>query len=290
MVIIWAILNGLIRSLISVKRKLLRKNNINSLSILTIFCFALPLWLVTLFILSHYFDIVLSKIYLIYVFIWASIVIITEIIWVYLYKFQALLEFKIYSLVFGVFLSILIDYFYFNSSLSLSLLISIVLFFIAAILIYSNKKPQVKDIHKKDIKYFYGILSILFIGLLNIWGSFLYKTAVLLQTNPIIHGTFSQIIVFGLVLIIGFKPLIYNIKNGNIKKNNIINLTLLIFLYTIIEPFLYEKLPLTIIALLWIIQLVVFSFYDIKNKEFLTTWKIVLSGLLVISALIVMNI
>ena len=128
---ILAVFNSLIRTIVATRRKTLRDKNASPIGIFVTLASAIPLWLITLLILTQFYGFTFSPQYLFYVMARSALVIITNVGAIFFYKFQALSEYSIYGLALGTITSGLVDHFYFHTLFTVQTSIGIVLLFAA---------------------------------------------------------------------------------------------------------------------------------------------------------------
>jgi hypothetical protein len=284
---ILAATNSLIRTSVAIGRKALRHRNASSMWIFTTLIFAIPLWLISLLFFAHTYQFIFSTPYLLYVIARSVLVIIGNLWGIFFYKFQALSEYSIYGLMFWTLVGWLVDRFYFHTTFGVRTTMGIVLLFVAWILISSSKKSPPPE-HKKPMKLWQILWCICLLSILGVVQTTLYKIGVNMQ-NPAVHGMFSQLITFSIVTVIGRKRLRKDIQNKSIWTKDIALQSWTVFIYTLIEPFVIKWLPIIIINLLWSLQLILYTLYDLRKKEFKKRWKVISALLLAIWALILIN-
>ncbi|MFA7170381.1 MAG: hypothetical protein WC180_00140 [Candidatus Paceibacterota bacterium] len=281
-IIFLALINTLSGAIITIKWKRLRNNGLHPVSALGLFCFCIPLWLVSFIALSYKFEIVYSGEYFLYILLWSAIVIVANLGSIFLMKFQALSEMTIYKLGFSTALGIAVDSIFFKTDFSLYMLTGIFFLFISGILLSKNKKAS-------DMNIFLMLSVILILSVLGISLYSIYKYALPVQPNPLIHGVISQLVVYILFSFFAYKHLQKDYTEHLYNRKDIIDFSLLIFIFTVTEAFLFKELPLTIIILLSVISLLIYAVYDIKKKEIILSRQIYLAGALSAIALVMIN-
>ncbi|MDD3006198.1 MAG: hypothetical protein PHX30_01300 [Candidatus Pacebacteria bacterium] len=281
-IIFLALINTLSGAIITIKWKRLRTNGLHPVSALGLFCFGIPLWLASFIALSYKFDIVYSGEYLFYILLWSVIVIVTNLGSIFLMKFQALSEMTVYKLGFSTALGIAVDSIFFKTNFSFYMLIGIFFLFISGILLSKNKRAN-------DMNILVTLSIILILSILGISLYSIYKYAMPIQPNPVIHGVISQLVVYVLFSFFAYKYLRQDYTAQLYNRKDVIAFSLLIFIFTVTEAFLFKELPLTIIILLSVISLLIYAVYDIKKKEIILSRQIYLAGALSTIALIMIN-
>lgn len=281
-IIFLALINTLSGAIITIKWKRLRNNGLHPVSALGLFCFCVPLWLASLILLSYKFDIVYSSEYFLYVLLWSAIVIVTNLGSIFLMKFQALSEMTIYKMGLSTALGIAVDSIFFKTDFSLYMLTGIFFLFVSGILLSKNKRVN-------DINIFLMLSVILILSILGITLYSIYKYALPIQPNPVIHGVISQLVVYTSFSFFAYKYLRKDYAAHLYNRKDIVDFSLLIFIFTVTEAFLFKELPLTIIILLSVISLLIYAVHDIKKSEIILSRQIYLAGALSIAALIMIN-
>lgn len=282
-IVFLALINTLLGTILTIKWKGLITKGLNSVSALGLLCFGIPLWLATLIVLSYKFDIVYSSEYFLYVLLWSAVVILTNLGSLFLIKSQALSEFTLYKLGFSTVLGFIIDLVYFKTNFSLSLLIGVFLLFISGTLLSKNKKT-------KNVNIISILFQLLILSVLIVFQYSVYKYAQAVQPSPIIHGVISQLVVYISFSFFAFGYLRKDYKLRIYNRKDIVDFSLLIFLFTVTEAFLIKELPITVLMLLSVISLLIYIVYDIKKKEIVLSKQIFLAGALSTTALIMINI
>jgi len=284
---ILAAINSLVRTSVAIWRKTLRYKNASSMWIFTTLIFAIPLWFISLLCFVYIYHINFSSSYLLYVLFRSALVVITNLGSIFFYKFQALSEYSIYWLVFGTLVSGLVDYFYFHVTFGIFTIIGVWLLFITGLLISSNKKATTST-HKQPMKLWQILWCIFLLSIVGVTQTTIYKIWVNMQ-NPFVHGMFSQLVLFSIVSVIGRKWLRRDMKNKSIWTKDIALQSWMVFLYTMIEPFVIKWLPLIVIQLLWSLQLILYTLYDSHKQEFKNKRRTISALLLAIWALILIS-
>jgi hypothetical protein len=278
-----ALTNTLIGTVLTVRWKHLRTKGLHPVSALGLFCFAIPLWLASLLVLSSNTDIVYSRRYLLYVVLWASLVVLTNLGSVFLMKFQTLSEGAVYKLGISTALGILVDSLIFKTDFSISMLTGIAFLLLAGILLSQNKRSQEMDARLI-------LLGVVALSILGIFQCTLYKCALAFQPNPMVHGVISQLVIYLAFVLFAGRYLRRDYRARLYGSRDAFLFGLLIFLYTITEAYLFKALPLTILILLSVLNLVIFAVYDVRRKEITPSRRLYLAGALSLLALVLINV
>lgn len=287
--IILATINNLIWTGVDIWRKQMRRKNANAISILTTSIFIIPLWILSLLILANNYNFILSRQYLWYISGRAILTITTSIWAIFFYKFQTLSEYNTYSLTFWAILWWIVDCYFFGTSFHIETIVWVIFLFIAWLII-SNNKESIEKTKKHKMKLWQIILNIILLSSIGILETALYKKWVNIQIHPIIHWMFSQIIVFSIIGIIGWKALKKDIEQKTIWINEITIQWILIFIYTLIEPFILKGLPIVVLRSLSSLRLILFAIYDMKKNEFKSKWNLIFSLFLAIIGIVLISI
>lgn len=285
-IIYFAIMNAIIWFIITIRWKKLRQNGLSSLWSYWLVASWLPLWIITFLLLNNGFEVNYSSQYIFIVLFWVIAVIISNILDLYLIKFRPLSELKIYKIWLSALLGMIVDILFFQTIFSYFTAISIILFFISWALLTKKEKSK-QEKRKRLLK---DLLIITFLWWLWIFQATTYKLALPLQELSIIHAMIAQIFAHSIWLILAFK----HMKNAYIKKiihiKDFFVFWILIYLFTIFEAFIYTALPISIITLLAVLKLLLFTVYDIKTKEIKPSIAIYIAIVLAIIALSLINI
>ena len=284
-IIIFAVLNAIIWTLLTIKWKDFRRKGVNPISSFSVIGASLPLWILGFFFVSRYSSVVISKEYFISVIIWGVLVILSNLGVIYIIKYQVLSEFKLYSLAVSAFIAVLMDLFFFKIFFDLYKIIGIVLFFAAAFIISKNKKSK----RNKEKKLLSVLLIIFFLGVIGVLQKGAYKFGIILQPNPLLQPMFVQPIVFSIFLMFGFRYLKKDYARGLITNNDLIYFGVLIFLFTVFETYLFKELSIVALVLLGVLQLFIYTVYDIFRKDLKLSWKVFLAGVFSVIALVLIR-
>jgi hypothetical protein len=277
-----ALTNTLIGTLLTIKWKRLRTKGLHPVSALGLFCFGIPLWLLTFIALNLKFTIVYSDRYIFYVLLWSALVILTNLGSIYLMKFQTLSEMTIYKLGISTALGFVVDSLIFKTSFSFPMMVGIFFLFLSGMLLSKNKKG--------DDKNMLLVLSIvLILSILGIFQISIYKYALSFQPSPLIHGVISQLVIYICFSFFAYRYLHNDYRLQNYRRRDMLDFSLLIFLFTVTEAFLIQALPLTIIILLSVMSLLIYAIYDIYKKEIIPSRQLYLAGVLSLIALVMIN-
>lgn len=255
------ILGTLIFSWISIINKRNRLNGAHIRSNPSMYILAIPLLIITWFITMQYYDFIFSMKYFFYVILWTIPVIISSYLGNYLLKYKSLLEIRSIKIGFGVLIAIIVDIFYFKTFYNFLSFLAIFLFFLSGYLIDRER------INKTKINFSIGILFIFLVAFCDVVETGLYKLGLNFQETIFFHLILAQIILFTVFSLIGVRSLLKDIKENIIKKRSVFLVSILIYVYIILEAYTVKYLPLTILALKGIIPLILFSIFDIKSKE-----------------------
>lgn len=286
MPVILSFINTIIWSIISIKFKNIRSSWGHPLSVFWIFCFALPLWIWLFIYLYLNNTIIFNLQYYIYVLTWIICVIITNIWSIYLYKIQSLSEQGVYRLCFSTIVALMVDIYYFKVNFNYYIIFWIVLLFIAWWILSSNKTKKLEC--KKT--YIKSLLIIIIMSIMWVIQSSSYKLWVVLQSNAIMHWIMSQILLYFIVWIIWFGYIKKDIYNWNIKTLDIITISILVFLLSIFESVVIKELSITVITLLWVLNILIIKIYDIRSKEIHLSYSTAISFIFIVISLMLINI
>lgn len=285
-IIVLALANTLIWTIITLRWKQLREKGLSSVSSFGLLCSGIPFWLIAFAILDRRYDIFYSQEYLLYVFLWSAVAIFAALGSLFLMKFQALSEQTVYRLGFSTALGILVDSVFFKTTFDYYTITGIIFMFISGILLSRGKKKNGND----EMGMLSVLAAVLAISILGVFQTSIYKYALPIQPHPVIHGIISQLMIYTLYIFFTFRYLKKDYKKHIYNGKDIAGFGLLIFVFTIIEAFLFQALPVTILILLSVINLLIYALYDIRRKELTLSRQIYLAGALSISALIMLNI
>ena len=265
-----------------IRWKDLRKRGVSSVSSFGLVCSALPFWAITFSIFYFRTTFVLSEKYFLNLSIWAILCIITNLGSLFILKFKALSELGIYKLALSTLIAILIDIIFLKNTLNTITLFGVILLLTSGFLL-----PTKKNNKKHDIKLSTTLLLLLFLSFAGTIQYTAYKNSLLLQASPILHAMFAQLVLYTIFLGICFKNLKKDYSIKKIKINDIIFFGILIYIYTVIEAFLFKELPITLLISLTVLNILLFQIYDVKNKELKHSWRLYLSALLASAAIII---
>lgn len=281
---ILAVINTLIWNAITLRWKQLRKKGLSSVSSFGLLCGGIPLWLIAFFLFDRQYEIVYSEEHLLYVFLWSAVSIFGTLGSIFLMKFQALSEQMVYRLGFSTALGIIVDSILFKITFDFATILGIIFMFASGILLSRGKKKNGDEMGMLAV-----LTAVLAISILGVFQVSLYKYALPIQPHPVIHGIMSQLMIYTLFLVFTFRHLRKDYQKRIYGIKDIAGLGSLIFILTIIEAFLIQELPITILVLLSVINLLIYALYDIRKKELTLSRQIYLAGALSVTALIMMN-
>ncbi|PCI25654.1 hypothetical protein COB57_00330 [Candidatus Peregrinibacteria bacterium] len=279
------LINTVIWTVITIRWKELRNKNLSAISAFGLMCAGLPLWIATLvYLLLSSDNIVYTSDYFTFVVLWALPVIIGNLGNLFLMKYQTLSELSLYKLGFSTLMGMSADFYFFQTTFSYFTLCGIILFFISGFLLSQSKTKR-----SYDLSFHIALTILFFLSINTVFQHSMYKSAVMLQTNPIVHAMTSQILVFTIFFFISYRSLKTDIMKKILNYKDFLTFGILIFFYTIIEALLFVKLPVSIILLLSILRLVLFAVYDAKNKDLSLSWQTYIAGVFSLTALILIN-
>jgi hypothetical protein len=281
-IVFTALTNTLIGTLLTIKWKRLSTKGLHPVSALGLFCFGIPLWLLAFIALNLKFTVVYSERYLLYVLLWSALVIVTNLGSIYLMKLQTLSELTVYKLGISTALGIIVDSLIFKTSFSFPMLVGIFFLFFSGILLSKNKKDS-------DTNMLLVLSIVLVLSVLGIFQMSLYKYALALQPSPLIHGVISQLVIYISFFFFARRYLRSDYAAKLYRRRDMLDFSLLIFLFTVTEAFLIQALPLTIVILLSVMSLLIYALYDIYKKEIIPSRQLYLAGALSLIALVMIN-
>jgi hypothetical protein len=94
---------------------------------------------------------------------------------------------------------------------------------------------------------------------------------------------------FPIVALISRKWLQQDIKKRLIGVRDIVLLASVVFVYTLIEPFVMKSLPIVVITLISSLRLIVYAFFDMRKKEFQTNIKAFVALIISVGAIVLIS-
>lgn len=284
MIITLAIINSIIWTLLSIRWKSLRKKDISSISAFGLLSFGLPLWLVSFAYLYYQHNFIYSERYFGNLSLWIVLCIATNLGSLFILKFKALSELGVYQLAISTFVAMFIDVIFFKSSFNLPTLLGVIMLLLAGFLLSKNKISQ-----NKNLKLSATLLLVLFLSVAGAVQFAAYKNALMVQTSPLLHVMFAQVILHLVFLAVCLKSLKRDLVAEKLKIADFAFFGILIYAFTVIEAFLFKELPITLLISLAVLNILLFQIYDIKNKDLKHSWHLYLATCLAIVAIILIR-
>lgn len=283
-IIAFAIINSIIWTILTIRWKALRSNNVSPVSAFGLLAAGLPLWLLTLGYLYYQNSFVYSQDYFINLSVWTILCIATNLGALFILKFKALSELGIYRLAISTFTAMLIEAFILHNDFNTPTFLGVGLLLIAGSLLPKNTAKKING-----IKLGTTLLLLLFLSFAGTAQFIAYKNALIIQSLPLFHAMLAQTILYIIFLPICFKSLKKDYLGNKLKISDFIVFGTLIYLYTIIEAYLFKELPITLLIALSVINIILFQIYDIKNKELKHGWRLYMATLFAIVAIIMIK-
>ncbi len=281
-VIFFALANTLIWTFLTVRWKNLRLKGLSPLSSYGLVSAGLPLWIITLIIMSQQYSIVHTSKYILLVVLWIAPVIISNLSDLYLIKLKPLSELKVYKFAFAALIGVLVDLLIFKTAFSYFTIIAISLFFTSGIFLSRNGIKKISEISLSK-----ELLILLSLSIISVIMAFTYKAGLLIQSHPVVHGMILQISSHTILLAISFSAMRKDFFKGILKVKDLFIFGFLVYIYTVFEAFIFKALPASTVIMLGILNLVIFAAYDLKKGEFRLTPQIYIAGALAIAGIIV---
>lgn len=271
-------------SLIVVIWKDLRKKGVDTFSNLSMFVFSIPiLFVLGLFALQKH-EVVLTWWYLLIVFLWIVPVFLSNIFDVYLLRYQSLTEQSSYKLAVATTLAFLADIFIFHATYSLWMLIAVSCFVIGGGTISRNKISGMSRLPLVRAFFFMTLIASA-----DVIAYTLYKNGLLIQSTIFFHILISQSILFLLFFVVGSRKFIPHLRSRTISPKNIVSVNALIIIYVISEAIAVKELPLIIVVSASLLPLVLYSFFDFKNREVHLSKKSIFALILVLIGIVILG-
>ncbi|NTW27458.1 MAG: hypothetical protein HGA36_03970 [Candidatus Moranbacteria bacterium] len=283
-IILLAIINSIIWTLLSIRWKSLRKKDISSISSFGLLSAGLPLWLISFVYLYYQHNFIYSERYAANLLLWIVLCIATNLGILYILKFKALSELGIYQLAISTFVAMLIDVIFFKSNFNLPTLLGVMMLLLAGFLLSKNKISQ-----NKDPKLSSTLLLVLFLSIAGVVQFAAYKNALMVQSMPLLHVMFAQVILHLVFLAVCLNSLKRDFVGGKLKIADFVFFGFLIYVFTIIEAFLFKELPITLLISLTVLNILLFQIYDIKNKDLKHSWQLYLAACLAVAAIVMIR-
>jgi hypothetical protein len=261
--------------------KLQTRAGASALSSLATYVLALPAFLVIGFTWYDLSDITFSFAYLAYLLAWAIPVIVYSAAIIFLYKYQSLTEQDVYKFATGTCIGVLLDVFVLQTNFAYATVLTITLFFISGWLLTRNRKIETAGL---TMPY---IIAIIFgISLFEALDFFLYKQAIALQGNPLLHIIIAQILLVGAFTLIGGRALIRHLQSGAIKLWHLLAIPALFVPAVVLEGLAIAELPISLMITSSIVSVVMLMAIDAYNKEIRLTPESWLALILVVIGIV----
>ena len=281
--VIAAILQGVCGAFIAVRKKRLRNHDVDTAAVLAILGFSLPLWyaIIAYHLIAGWQP---SILYVGVVGLWVAICCLLNLLVVFLKRYQGLMESRGYLVTFKLFLAILIDFFVFGTAFSSTMLLAACLAMIGPFLLFDERVTVVQDSRRRFslpvLIAGNGIIAVLGMSILA-----LFKYALTLQDNVVLHAAISQAGLFTIFVMIGGKRLYYALQATprRINRQTILEMAGLICVAALCEGLALRDLPLYIYIITGAVTSLILVSADIENGEIRLNRRSVVASFLIIA-------
>ena len=281
--VIAAIIQGVCGALIAVRKKRLRNYDVDTTAVLAILGFSLPLWyaIIAYYLVTGWQP---SVLYVGVVGVWVAICCLLNILIVFLKRYQGLMESRGYIIAFKLVLAILLDFFVFGTAFSSTMLLAAGLAMIGPFLLFDERVTVVQDLRRRFslpvLIAGNGLIAVLGMSILA-----LFKYALTLQDNVVLHAAVSQAGLFTIFVIIGGKRLYHALHASprRINRQTIVEIAGLICVAALCEGLALRDLPLYIYIIIGAVTSLILVSADIENGEIRLNRKSVVASFLIIA-------
>ena len=265
-IFIVVIFNELLSVLKDIAAKTCRNKNVNAKSILACYAFTIPAWLCILFFHLDAAREAFSPVYFIVTGLWVVLVFAFIVMLITLLRYQSLSEWQVLQFCFAIFLALLADTLIFRETFAPLTLLGCMFIFSGGFLLNMQRARLVEKMKRQP---FIKILSaVLFMAFSSVCFIALYKFGLNhMSAAPLFHVALSQILVFTLFFVCGFKSLACAFKDRRITIKEIVFFSASIFAINLMEFVIVYTLPLVVFFSIGMLKILVFATLDIRNKE-----------------------
>lgn len=287
--IIATIISTLAFGLLALVYKRLRERGVQTLSVMGLGAFCVPAWALLSILLMLRGDMPkLTMPYVASLLVWLLVVFLWNWGSKYLYAHKSLTELKSYSLAIGIIVGVVVDALFFRTTLNFPIFTATALFLTGGVLL--SKKAyggEARVTQSLPLRTVIGVLTIN--AVLAVVATAAYKYSLELQQNILHQIVFTQSFLYGAFFIFSAGDIAQKIRGGAIAKQEVFLISVLIFVATFFEVFMVKNLPLTVLAAVSVIPLVIFSFYDFTTGYLRLSAKNVAAVLLVAVGLLTLQ-
>ena len=278
--LIAAVISTVAFSLIALLYKDLRNKNVPTLGVMAIAGLCVPVWIILGLWLVKTGDANSSSAYWLSLGMWAAVVYVWNASSKYLYRYKGLTELHSYSLGGGLVLGVLADMAYFQQAFDAKIMFSAGLLLLGGILL-AKKRHESRDIPWTHVAALVAVTSVF-----AVVAATTYKIGVHLQPNVLSQVVFTQSILYSLFFLTGAQSFVRNIRKARITLKHVLGICGLLLVATVFEAYAVKAFPVTMLVMLSVIPLALFSFYDAKNKELACSKKSIAALCLILAGLL----
>lgn len=271
MIVLLAIINSLAASVMAIRWKKLRSNNISSKTSFGLLTLSLPLSIISILLIQLFTNqrLIPSWEYVYYVAGWICVCITTNVAGIYLMKHKSLSELTIYKLAASSVVAIVVDILILKANIGVLPALGAFILLASGFILPINK-TEVKD----NLKTGALISIILFLSILGTLQFTLYKQALSLQSSTLLHAFLAQSLLFMIFGIISFSDLKKDLKAKKVSYKDFLFFGMALYVLVVTESFLFRSLPITVLTLLAILSIIIYQIYDLKNKDLKHGWRL----------------
>jgi len=264
--IIWALIAEIGFTSVTLLNKKLRDAGVETVSLLAIGVFALPIWISILLLMTlNSTDIVLTSSYFFYVTTWVGLCFLANFGGLFLFKFQSLSENAEVGFGLTALMAMLSDFFFFDVYFNLTKIILISLCVSGGIILSHSRR------HQKHLEYHIPvhqkIFAILFLSVISTAMLITYKKGIQIQPHIFFHMALTHTLLFIVFGFLGWKKLLSHMSKNTFRKEFILAIICLGTIAAITSSYAIGALPLAFIVLFSLIRACTYAGYDLYTRE-----------------------
>jgi hypothetical protein len=250
---------------VTVLAKRLRNAGVEARSLLAVYGFLTPIWLIAAgFCLGVGLG-KFSPLYVLMVAVWAATCFCLNAGNIHLSRYQSLSESLGYRFAFTALWALAADVIVFGNAFDPHRLIIIALMCTGGIALNFIRQKHIDPALRMRLSRRLPVLLVL--ALIEITTYTLFKKAALMQPSHFFHNVFSQSIVFPLFFIIGGRSFKADYKAGHIAIPYAVAMCAVLLVAVILDGFALPVLPLIFIVTLGLVKILLYAVHDLKTGE-----------------------